>query len=144
MVETGKNSGRRPRVLVEAPPYPWHYLVREAETLFSCDVTCCGGPVCTGQTCPAAAGQPCAKAGEADVIVAGLGLDTETGRSILQGLRGAYPDTPIIVPVWRADTTRHADLLGGCHLVEFPWTLTKFTSAVRTALARRPAEGVTS
>ena len=140
MNETGKTVGRRPRVLVEAPPYPWHYLIKEADTLFYCDVTVCGGSACADEPCPVAQGRLCPMAGEADAIVAGLGLDTDQGRAIMRGLRDAYPDTPIVVPVWRADTTSHADLLSGCHLVVFPWTIKKFAAAVHDVVAPNMSE----
>ncbi len=137
MSEPTKTEGRRPRVLVEAPPHPWHYLIKDAQALFFCDVTVCGGPMCTGEPCPVARGEPCPKAADADVVVTGLGLDTEYGRSILRGLRASYPDTPLVVPVWPADTRRHAELLEGCRLVPFPWTMSKFTAAVKDALAAK-------
>lgn len=129
---------RRARVLVEAPPYPWHALVKEAQGLFECEVRVCGGPLCTDAPCPVVAGEPCPKAAAADVVVAGLGLDTEQGCAVLRGLRATYPHTPIVVPVWRADRTRHADLLAGCRLVPFPWTMDKFRAAVEDALAAKP------
>lgn len=130
-----RNPERRPhRVLVEAPPYPWHSLVKEAERLGACDVTLCGGPSCTHEPCPVAHGEPCPKADEVDVIVAGLGLDTDEGREIVRGLRSHYANKSIIVPVWPADLARHADLLEGCRVVVFPWTMKKFTAAVHDAL----------
>jgi hypothetical protein len=130
-------SGRRPRILVEAPMHPWHAIVTEAQALHDCDVVFCGGPDATGDECPAVRGEPCPLAADADVIVAGLGLDVADGRARLASLRAQYPDTPVVVPVWRADVTRLHDLLDGCKLVVFPWTTTKFVHAVHDAARER-------
>ena len=122
------------RVLVEAPA-PWNWAVKEAKSLPGVEVTYCPGPAThTDLPCPVTAGQGCWRAEDADVIIAGLGVNYAEGRRIVRGLREQHPDTPVVVLAWRTDVLRDDGLLDGCETVVFPWTTHKVREAVERAL----------
>jgi DNA-binding NtrC family response regulator len=130
-----KATTGRPRVLVETPLAPWHWLVKQALSLSDYDVRLCGGPDAQpDHECPLAGGRACPMAEEADVVVTGLGLDDPRTRDIVAALRAEHPATPVIVLTKQGEARRHADLLAGCEIVMFPWTTTKLSGAVSSAL----------
>ena len=122
---------RRLRVLVEAPA-PYSFSVLEAARMSECEVAHCTGPR-PGMPCPVLRGAPCQVIAGSDVLVASLGLDTDLGRRILNGVRELHPEVPVVVLAWRADLTRHAEDLEGCRPVLFPWTYRKLCAAVHEA-----------
>ena len=126
------------RILVEAPA-PWNWAVKEAKSLPGVEVIYCPGPATHADLpCPVTAGQKCWRAEDADVIIAGLGVNYPEGRRIVEGLRAQHPDTPVVVLVWRADLNNSVDVLDGCETVVFPWTTRKVSAAVDRALGRAP------
>jgi hypothetical protein len=72
----------------------------------------------------------------ADVVVHHLDLNREENREVLGALRREHPERPVVALVWRPDATAYADLLDGCEVVEFPWTVPKLRVALDAAAAR--------
>jgi hypothetical protein len=77
------------------------------------DVTVCGGPV-GDERCPLVEGGECASAGQADVVLFGLGVRGD----ILAAHRARHPAVPVVVEVRRDDDSPpDAD---GCTVLRFP------------------------
>ncbi len=72
---------------------------QEADSLrrLGYDVRQCSGP--TGNRCPILAGNPCAIADEADVLIydAFASGDAEGARRLIEGLRRIHPNVPVVV-----------------------------------------------
>jgi hypothetical protein len=77
------------------------------------DVTVCGGPV-GDERCPLVEGGGCAPAGQADVVLFGLGVPGD----ILAAHRAQHPSVPVVVEV-RRDDAPPADV-DGCTVLPFP------------------------
>jgi hypothetical protein len=128
MLESTASRGSRLRVLVEAP-VPFAFSVKEAARISDCDVRVCSGPL-SGHACPLLAGQACPELTDADVVITSLGLDAEENRRVLHGIKTVHRDVPVVVLAWRSDVERYGDLMDGCHVALFPWTLRKLQRAV--------------
>jgi hypothetical protein len=140
VVGLSESAERVPRyqVLVEAPA-PWNGAVKEAALVSGGAVLFCGGPKSLHDgECPLVAGKSCAYVDAADVVVHHLDLNRAENREVLAALRREHPQRPVVAMVWRADTARHGDLLDGCEVVEFPWTVPKLRAALDAAAARLP------
>ena len=74
---------------------------------------------------------------EGDVVIAGLGLDTEEGRQIVLGLRERHPDTPLCSSACPTDARWGTGPLWECETVVFPWITRKVHEAVARAVAIR-------
>lgn len=128
----------RYQVLVEAPA-AWNGAVKEAALVSGGAVLFCGGPASAHDgVCPLVAGEGCAYVDAADVVVHHLDMNRAESREVLAALRREHPERPVVALVWRTDLAPHADLLDGCEVVEFPWTMPKLRAALETAAARIP------
>jgi hypothetical protein len=77
------------------------------------DVTVCGGPV-GDERCPLVEGGECAPAGQADVVLFGLGVRGD----ILAAHRAQHPSVPVVLEV-RRDDDAPPDV-DGCTVLRFP------------------------
>ena len=133
---------RRPRVVVEAPTAPWHWLMKAAQSLTAFDVQFCSGPAGRADRgCPLVAGSLCPLVEQADVVITGLGLDDPQTQEIVAALRGEFPATPLVVLAKQGEARRLRELLAGCNVVPFPWTTKKMAAAVSSALEARDRSG---
>ena len=133
---------RRPRVVVEAPTSPWHWLVKEAQSLTAFDVQFCSGPAGrSDHQCPLVAGSRCPLVEQADVVITGLGLDDPQTREIVAALRAEFPATPLVVLAKQGEARRLRELLADCNVIPFPWTAQKMAAAVSSALEARDRSG---
>ena len=129
---------RAPRyqVLVEAPA-TWNTAVKQAARVSGGDVLFCGGPTSAhAGPCPLATGDGCPFVAAADVVVHHLDLRREENRAVLAALRREHPRRPVVALVWRPDAAAYAELLEGCEVVEFPWTVPKLRFALDAAAGR--------
>ena len=122
-------------VLVEAPAR-WNWAVAEASRLSDCSITFCPGPAGRPDCgCPMVTGEGCAMVDDADVLVTHLDLASAANRAALAAVRQAKPGMPVIALAWKADVERYPELLEGCDVVPFPWTMPKLRAAVAAARA---------
>jgi hypothetical protein len=88
-------TGRRIRVLVEAPPGAWRGAKAAREAGMA--VAECPGPGDRPDRCPALRGEPCPLADEADVIVLALPPSDSRVSELLSAHRARRPDIPVAV-----------------------------------------------
>jgi hypothetical protein len=93
------------------------------------DVTVCGGPV-GGERCPLVEGGRCAPAGQADVVLFGLGVRGD----ILAAHRARHPSVPVVVEV-RRDGDRPPDV-DGCTVLPFPSSVDEQVRVLHRAARR--------
>jgi hypothetical protein len=93
------------------------------------DVTVCGGPV-GDERCPLVEGRSCAPAGQADVVLFGLGV----GGDILAAHRAQHPSVPVVVEI-RRDDAAPPDV-DGCTVLPFPSSIDEQIRVLHRAARR--------
>jgi len=130
----------QPRVLIEHPDDAVGLELASILRLEGYAVAVCPGPA-ESERCPLTGPEGCAVAHGADVVVSALGLDSSTGRDVLQALRARLAGTPLVVEVEPGLEDEWQDLLEGCQVVASPADPNRLVASVREALAaRRPEE----
>ncbi len=112
-------------------PWPWpapRVLVEHADAEATADVLAAlrgdgfAVAVCRGpdhdSRCPLAAGEQCAAAEGADVIVSWLGLATAEAREALAALRRRLPVTPLLVVANPGEAALWPELVGSAAVME--------------------------
>jgi hypothetical protein len=119
------------RVLVESadPAVRWAIANLLKEAGFS--VITCGGPQSLAHAqCSLIADGDCGAAAGADVIFHRLNPSHLGERKVLEALRQAYPDKPIVVEIPRPSAGKFAELLKGCQVIYMPATRASITAAL--------------
>lgn len=129
-----------PRVLIEHADEAKGISLAAAVRQAGYAVAVCPGPA-QSERCPLAGDEGCEAAHGADVIVAGLGLDTPQSREVLEALRARCPGSSLIVEVTPEEKKEWSDLLQGCEVVVSPVTPDELVAAVRGVLGTRGEGG---
>lgn len=124
----------RARVLVEEADPASGWVVEKLLQNEGYDVAVCGGPEILGRCFLVTDGR-CPLAEGADVVLNSLSLSQPDRREVVEALRARLPDTPVIVGVPLPQAAKHAVLLEGCRLMDFPPTSGTIKREVHEALA---------
>ena len=104
-----------PRVLIEHADESRADALAAALRQAGYAVAVCPGPA-PDEACPLAAGDGCATAFGADLVVSGLGFETPAAREALRALRTRAPRLPIVVVADANDIVDWPELVDGCPL----------------------------
>ena len=125
-------ASERPRVLVEASDGAEAFArVRLFERNGYDAAWCPGPPEAIGARCPLVAGEECPLTDWADVVVTSLGIEHPAGREVLEALRRAHPETPVIVETSRSAMVHWPQLIDGHRVLAAPTTAAQLLGAVQ-------------
>jgi len=129
------DTRRGARVLVEHPDPVWRWAARQRLESAGYEVATCGGPsVLPRGRCPLIAGEPCRALEGAEVVINGLGTRYAASRAVLEAVRAARPELPVIVELTQLQIRELDDVLPGCRVVRYPVGPVELVREVEVAL----------
>lgn len=126
--EWGTQDG--PRVLVEAADWSSRHTMEQVLTNAGYRTVSCPGPSGAGARCHLAAGEGCAAAEQADVVVHALHPGDQRNAEALAALRRRLGGTPLIVEVPEPIVRARPDSYEGCTVIPAPMTPAALLDAV--------------
>jgi CheY-like chemotaxis protein len=131
---------RGPRILIETDNAAAALAQTAACEEAGYSVVVCPGPHgLPSRTATAVDGGWCPSADFTDVVVFDLDTSKPASWELLEGVRRAYPDTPVVVELPVEVAREHDSQLRGCHVV-YPFDMDRLVGAVSCAAATHEKE----